>query len=226
MRRAKIFRVDYNIETEVCNEWSTKMKVILLEDVPRVGMAGEVKEVADGYGRNYLLPKGLAEFASPVGLKKAEERQRVEERRQVALNVEMQGLAETLSGLVITISAKAGEQDRLYGSVTSADIAAEAQNVAGHEIDKRKVELEEPIHHLGEYDVPVKLSRDLIPILKVVVVAEDSEPGAEEEVETKSTKKPKTKAEKKEVVPSEGPAEYKDEAEPEAVTEDKVEETG
>jgi len=202
------------------------MKVILLEDVPRVGKAGEVKDVANGYGRNYLLPKGLAEFASPAGMRRAEERRKVEEQRQIALNKEMQGLADTLEGMVVTVSAKAGEQDRLYGSVTSADIAAEAQKVSGHEIDKRKVELEEPIHQLGEYEVPVKLTRDLIPRLKVVVVAEEADAAVGDKAEAKSTKKPRAKVEQKEDVQSEDSAGSQDTAGQEIIAEDKIEETG
>jgi len=173
------------------------MRVILLEDVPRVGKAGEVKDVADGYGRNFLIPKGLAEFASPAGLKRAEAHRKADERHQVALNEQMSGLANTLEGLVVTIKAKAGEQERLYGSVTSTDIAAELQRLIGQEIDKRKVELEEPIHNLGEYNVPVKLSRDLSPQIKVVVVAEEAEAPVEKKAEAKVPRKARVKAEAK-----------------------------
>jgi large subunit ribosomal protein L9 len=173
------------------------MRVILLEDVPRVGKAGEVKDVADGYGRNLLIPRGLAEFASPAGLKRAEAHRKADERHQIALNEQMKGLANTLEGLVVTIKAKAGEQERLYGSVTSTDIAAELHRLIGEEIDKRKVELVEPIHRLGEYNVPVKLSRDLSPQLKVVIVAEEAEAPAEKKAEAKVTRKARVKAEDK-----------------------------
>ena len=151
------------------------MRVILIRDVDRLGTAGEVKDVADGYGRNYLLPKGLAELASADGLKRADEYRQAEERRHEALNAEMQGLAGILDGLEVSIKAKAGDKGRLYGSVTSADIAEETQRLIGHDIDKRKVELPEPIHQLGEYEVTVKLSRDLTPALKVIVIAEGME---------------------------------------------------
>jgi len=169
------------------------LRVILIRDVDRVGTAGEVKDVADGYGRNYLLPKGLAELVSPDGLKRADEYRKAEERRHQALNAEMEGLAGLLDGLEINIKAKAGENERLYGSVTSADIAEEAQRLTGHEIDKRKVDLHDPIHQLGEYEITVKLTRDLIPTLMVVVVAEGVEGKTEEKVE----EQPETKAEKK-----------------------------
>ena len=170
------------------------MRVILIRDVDRLGTAGEVKDVADGYGRNYLLPKGLAELASADGLKRADEYRQAEERRHEALNAEMQGLAGILDGLEVSIKAKAGDKGRLYGSVTSADIAEETQRLTGHDIDKRKVELPEPIHQLGEYEVTVKLSRDMTPALKVIVIAEgmegrvaeqDDEPVAKDQKKTK-----------------------------------------
>jgi large subunit ribosomal protein L9 len=185
------------------------MRVILIQDVDRLGSAGDVKEVADGYGRNYLLPKGLAEFASPAGLKRAEEYRNAEEGRQQALNTEMEGLARLLDGLEINIKAKAGDKDRLYGSVTSADIAEEAQRLTGHEIDKRKVLLDEPIHQLGEYDVAVKLSRDLAPGLKVTVTSDDVGDKVDEEAETKPDVTSGKKAKKKAEVESEEESEIK-----------------
>jgi ribosomal protein L9 len=126
-------------------------------------------------------------------LKRADEYRKAEERRQQALNTEMEGLAGILDGLEVNIKAKAGEKDRLYGSVTNADIAEEAQRLIGHEVDKRKIEMAEPIHQLGEYEIAVKLSRDLAPKLKVVVVAE----GVEGKAEEKAEEEPETKAEKK-----------------------------
>lgn len=148
------------------------MRVVLLQDVTGLGKAGEVKDVADGYGRNLLLPKGLAGFASPSSLKRADEQQRVEERRQLALAAEMEGLARTLEGLEVNIKAKVGDQGRLYGAVTSGDIAEEVHRLTGQDIDKRKVALDEPIHQLGEYEVAVKLAREFEPKLKVIVAEE------------------------------------------------------
>jgi large subunit ribosomal protein L9 len=173
------------------------MKIILIQDVDRIGRAGEVKDVANGYGRNYLLPKGLAELASADSLKRAGEYRKAEERRQQALNTEMEGLAGILDGLEVNIKAKAGDKGRLYGSVTSSDIAEEAQRLIGHEIDKRKIELHEPIHHLGEHEVTVKLSRDLAPTLKVMVTAEGMESGGEGEVEEAEVEAEKKKGRKK-----------------------------
>ncbi len=148
------------------------MRVILLQDVPRLGNAGEVKEVADGYGRNFLLPRGLAEFATPAGLKRAEEYQKAEERRQQLLNAEMVSLAQTLEGLTVTIKARIGAQDRLYGAITSGDVADEVYRLTGQDIDKRKIALDEPIHQLGEYEVSIRLSKELVPKIRVIVVEE------------------------------------------------------
>ncbi len=169
------------------------MKVVLLQNVARLGEAGEVKEVADGYGRNFLLPKGLAEFASPSLLKRAEEQRHAEERRQLTANAGMTDIAQTLEGLAVTIRAKIGAQDRLYGVITSGDIAEEVQRLTGQDIDKRKIELDEPIHQLGEYEVSVRLTRDLVPKLKVIVVEEPAKARA------KAKAKPKKEAKAEEV---------------------------
>jgi len=148
------------------------MKVVLLQDVARLGQAGEVKEVADGYARNFLLPKGLAEFASPSLLKRAEERRQAEARRQRLADAELAGLAQSLEGMVVSLKAKVGAQGRLYGAITAGDIADELHRVTGQDIDKKKIELEEPIHQLGEYEVVVRLSRELAPKIRVVVEEE------------------------------------------------------
>jgi len=165
------------------------MRIVLLKNVSGLGEVGDVKEVADGYGRNFLIPKGLAEFATPTLLKRAEEQRRSEEHRQFMAGAEMAGLEKTLEGLEVTIKAKVGATDRLYGAITSADIAEEVQRLTGQDIDKRKIELDEPIHHLGEYEVSVRLSTELVPRLKVVIT--------EEQVEVKAKKKVRKKTEKK-----------------------------
>ncbi|MEA1959200.1 MAG: 50S ribosomal protein L9 [Chloroflexota bacterium] len=151
------------------------MKVVLIQEVPGLGAVGDVKEVAIGYGRNYLIPQGLAEFATKESMKRIDALRADEEKRQQSLNDQMAGLSNTLEGLDVTIKVKVGGQDRLYGSVTGADIAAEIGRITGQEIDKRKIVLSEAIHQLGEYDVTVKLSRDLAPNIKVIVIDEKAE---------------------------------------------------
>ena len=174
------------------------MKVVLLQNVAGLGEAGEVKEVADGYGRNFLLPKGLAEFASPSLLKRAEEQRHAEERRQLTANAGMTDIAQTLEGLAVTIRAKIGAQDRLYGAITSGDIAEEVQRLTGQDIDKRKIELDEPIHQLGEYEVTVRLTKELVPKLKVIVAEEPAKSRAKAKAKPKA--KPKEEAKAEEVV--------------------------
>ena len=148
------------------------MRVVLLQDVPRLGSVGEVRDVASGYARNFLLPKGLAEVATPAVMKRVEEIRKAEEKRQALLEADMMNLAQTLDGVEITLKAKVGSQERLYGAVTSGDIAEELGRVTGQDIDKRKIELEEPIRQLGEYEVLVRLSKEVAPTIKVVVAEE------------------------------------------------------
>lgn len=149
------------------------MKVLLTETVDNLGSAGEIKKVADGYARNFLIPKGLAMPATAAALKKAKLRRQAEARRQKRAEVEAQSLARTLSQVTLTFQVKAGEKDRLYGSITNADIAEAFERETGQAIDKRKVELEEPIRELGSYHVPIKLLPDLIPRVTVIVERED-----------------------------------------------------
>jgi large subunit ribosomal protein L9 len=141
--------------------------------VDEVGSAGEVTEVADGYARNFLIPKGLAMKATAGALKQAKLRRQAEARRQERAKMEAESLAETLSQVTLTFQVKAGEKDKLYGSVTNADIAEAFERETGQVIDKRKVELEEPIRELGSYYVPIKLLPDLVPRITVIVERED-----------------------------------------------------
>jgi len=154
------------------SDWCEAVRVVLLQDVPGLGRAGEVKEVADGYGRNFLHPKRLAEFASPSLLKRVEDQRQAEARRQLLADAELKSLAQSLEGVEVIVKARVGGQGRLYGAITSSDIADGIRRVTGQDIDKRKIELEEPIHQLGEYEVLVRLSRELLTKIKVVVEEE------------------------------------------------------
>jgi len=149
------------------------MEVLLTETVDNLGSAGEIKKVADGYARNFLIPKGLAVPATAGALKQAELRRQAEARRQEQAKVEAESLAGALSQVTLTFQVKAGEKDKLYGSITNADIAEAFERETGQAIDKRKVELEEPIRELGSYDVPIKLLPDLAPRVTVIVERED-----------------------------------------------------
>ena len=148
------------------------MRVIFLKDVPDVANAGEVKEVADGYGRNFLLPRKLAVLASSLELKKLEAQRQAEAQQRIRSEAQVETIAERLQGLSLTLKARAGAQGRLYGSVTAADIAQEIQKLTGGEVDRRKIELEEPIRQLGSYEVSIRLSGGVIPKIRVVVEEE------------------------------------------------------
>jgi len=147
------------------------MEVILREHVDNLGKRGEVVKVADGYARNYLLPRKLALVATDGNKKQIErEREKFEakesEERKVA-----EGMAGRMGNLEIEIARKVGENDVLFGSVTTSDIAA-ALGAKGFEVDRRKLQLHEPIKKLGDFDVPLKLHRDVTATVKVKVVAE------------------------------------------------------
>lgn len=149
------------------------MKVVFLEDVTNVGKMGEVKEIADGYGRNFLLPKKLALLATPSALKKAEIQVKKEQERRRLLAVEMEKVAQQIDGFSLTFKEKVASEDNLYGSVRDGDIASQLSELTALDIEKSKIELEEPLRKLGEYEVTVRLSRDLTPKIKVIIVAEE-----------------------------------------------------
>lgn len=149
------------------------MKVIFIENVPNVARVGEVKDVSDGYGRNYLIPRKLAVPATPSELQRLDAQIKAAKQRQVRGEAEAKALAQNLEELSITFKARAGEDDRLYGSITNAHIAEEIERLSGHEIPKRQVVLEEPIRKLGVYEVTIKLAPGLSPKLKVTVEKEE-----------------------------------------------------
>jgi large subunit ribosomal protein L9 len=147
------------------------MKVVFLKDVPRVAKAGETKEVANGYGRNFLIPQELAMLASTQAIRLTETQRRVKVRQQAESEAELLELARELDGKEITLEARVGAQEHLYGSITNADIAAELESSAGLVVDKRKIELAEPIRELGSYEVAVRLAKEIVPKIKVNVMA-------------------------------------------------------
>ena len=148
------------------------MKVVLRRDVPSLGKAGEVKEVADGYGRNYLIPRGLAAPASRTAVENVEAHQASEARQRSRLQSESQALAERLKDAPVTVHAKVGEGGRLYGSVTGADIADALTRQFGHALDKRDVEIPEPIRHIGNHTARVHVAPRLAVNITVVVEPE------------------------------------------------------
>jgi large subunit ribosomal protein L9 len=144
------------------------MKVILKEDVKDLGEMGSIVEVKIGYGRNYLLPRNLAVEANPKNLRQFEHEKKNILMKAKKVKQSMQDVADQISKMTITLEAQAGEEDKLFGSVTAKDIA-EAIAQQGVEIDKRKVILEEPIKRLGSYEVTVKVHKDVTASVKVEV---------------------------------------------------------
>jgi len=144
------------------------MRVLLLKDVYKLGRAGDVKRVADGYGRNYLLPQGLAVLATAGALKQVEHIRSTAAAQRSALNKEMSGVAENLAQLVLTFPARAGETGKLYGSITTQMIADAIQQKSGVAVDRRQVDVQ-PIRTLGEHKVHIRLTLDLIPEINVIV---------------------------------------------------------
>jgi large subunit ribosomal protein L9 len=144
------------------------MKVLLIKDVYKLGRAGDVKKVADGYGRNFLLPQGLAVLATPSALAQAERIRSQADAKRAVLNNELGGVAEILSKLTLAFPMKAGETGKLYGSITPAMIAEAVKKQTGIEIQRRQMDFE-PIRALGTYKVHVRLTVDLIPEITVIV---------------------------------------------------------
>lgn len=173
------------------------MKVVFIEDVPDVAEVGEIKEVADGYGRNYLIPKKLAILANARATQIVEAQKKRKARIEAETEAEMRELAKQLEGLDMVIKAKAGAKDRLYGSITNADIAEELSTSAGLVIDKRKIELETPIHEIGSYEIPIRLTKDIIPKVKLTVAEEEEKVEGKDKKEGKAKKATKPKAKKK-----------------------------
>ena len=153
------------------------MKVLLMKDVYKLGHAGDVKKVADGYGRNYLLPRGLAVLATPGALKQAETLRTAAAKRREELNTELGGLAEKIDGLTLRFSAKAGETGKLYGSITTQMVAEAIEKEIGQKIDRRHIG-HQPLRELGTFKVQVRLTADLTPNVTVAIHREGQAPEA------------------------------------------------
>lgn len=147
------------------------MKIILREDMDALGLEGDIVDVANGYGRNYLIPKGIALEASTQNIKLLETQRKKIEIKRLKAKEEAEKVKERLADVMITISQKAGEEDKLYGSVTSMDIAAHLEK-QGILIDRKKISMDKPIKALGEYEVPIRLYPEVTGSIKVTVVPE------------------------------------------------------
>jgi large subunit ribosomal protein L9 len=148
------------------------MKVVLRQDVPKLGEAGTIQEVKPGFARNYLIPQGMAVVATPGEVKTAEHNAAVKARKIAKQEAQLQSLADRIAGKRLEFTVRAGETGRLYGSITAGDIAEDLAKVVGEEIDRRKIVLEEPIRELGEWQVVVHLVGRLRPAITVVTVGD------------------------------------------------------
>ena len=145
------------------------MKVILFQDVPSIGRAGEIKEVANGYGRNYLIPHKLAALAKSDAINAVAVKLAAQARKQAQTQAELEEMAKQLEGKEVFLTAKTGGKNRLYGSITTADIATELEKETSFAVDKRKISIPDSIRTTGTYEVSIKLSKDLTPKVKVTV---------------------------------------------------------
>jgi len=144
------------------------MKVMLIKDVYKLGRAGDVKKVADGYGRNFLIPQGLAVLATPGALRQVERIRSQAEIRRTEQNEELKGLADEIEGVVLTFAAKAGETGKLYGSITTQNVADALQEKIRYEVKRHQIDTQ-PIRDLGEFTAHVRLTVDLVPEIKIIV---------------------------------------------------------
>ena len=148
------------------------MRIILREDVENLGKAGEIVKVADGYGRNYLIPRKLALLANVRNMKALEHDRLVIETRAKKARKAAEDVAASISGISLSVSAKAGEEGKLFGAVTSRDIV-EALEAKGIKVDRKAVQLEEPIKQVGDYKVKIRIAAEVVPEISVSVIAEE-----------------------------------------------------
>ena len=147
------------------------MKVLLIKDVYKVGHAGDVKRVADGYGRNYLLPQGLAVLATPGALNQSERIREEANKQREIINKEMDLIAGRIKDVTLAFAAKAGETGKMYGSITTQDIAAALLQKTGVEVKRHQIDMQ-PLRVLGEHKAHIRLTMDLVPDIKVIVYRE------------------------------------------------------
>ena len=166
------------------------MNVLLIKDVYKLGRAGDVKKVADGFGRNFLLMHGMAVLATPGALKQAEKIKAQGEIVRAKQNSELKDLADHINGITLTFTAKAGETGKLYGSITTQDVAKANQDQTRYEVKRQQIDMQ-PIREAGEFKAHVRLTIDLIPEIKIIVHREGEEEGAEASAAPKSAEKPK-----------------------------------
>ncbi len=169
------------------------MKVLLTKDVYKLGRAGDIKKVADGYGRNFLLPQGLAVLATVGALRQVDKIKSQAEIRRTEQNSELKDLAAQINGVTLIFSAKAGETGKLYGSITTQDVATAIQEKVRFEVKKQQVDMQ-PIRTLGEFTAHVRLTMDLVPAVRIIVHRDGEAIEEEAAPETPTTETPEPAA--------------------------------
>ena len=180
------------------------MKVLLVKDVYKLGRAGDIKKVADGFGRNFLIPQGFAVLATEGALKQIQKIKAQAEIRRASQNNELSGLADQIKAVTLSFPAKAGDTGKLYGSITTQDIATALSEQVRFEVKRQQVDIQ-PIRNLGEFTAHIRLTMDLVPEIKIIVYREgETAEGSAEPAEAEKLKKNSRKA--KEEVAVEEPA--------------------
>ena len=183
------------------------MKVMLIKDVYKLGRAGDIKKVADGYGRNFLIPQGLGVLATAGALKQIERIKGQAEVRRSSQNEELKGLAEQINGVALDFTVKAGETGKLYGSITTQDVATALTEKIRYEIKRQLVDMQ-PIREIGEYTAHIRLTMDLVPVIKITVHREGELAEEKEKPKVKAKKvKPEVEAPASDALAEETPAE-------------------
>ena len=183
------------------------MKVMLIKDVYKLGRAGDVKRVADGFGRNFLIPQGLAVLATAGALKQIERIKGQAEVRRNTQNDELKGVAELIQGVALDFAVKAGETGKLYGSITTQDVATALTEKVRYEVKRQLVDMM-PIREIGEFTAHIRLTMDLVPEIKILVhrEGESAEEMKAKEAKESKEEKARSKARKKAEAESEAPA--------------------
>jgi large subunit ribosomal protein L9 len=165
------------------------MKVVLLEDLPGKGRAGQIREVNKGYAKNFLFPRGLALVATPAVIKQVESRLEKEKLEESLDREKLLELAERIEGTEIHLKARMGAEERLFGSVTAADVAEALSQSISSVVDKKKIDMEKPLRRAGSYEVAVKLASDIKPQITVVIEEEKEQEGTEKNTKRRAEKK-------------------------------------
>ena len=202
---AKAERSTLRSDKLIARKGLKNMKILLMKDVYKLGRAGDIKKVADGYGRNFLIPQGFAVLATEGAMKQVQRIKAQAEIRRNTQNNELKGVADLIKGVTLTFAAKAGDTGKLYGSITTQDIATALTEQIRHEVKRQLVDIQ-PIRNLGEFTAHIRLTMDLVPEVKIIVHSEGESAEAPAEAEPEKAKKSKKAEAPTEEAAAEAPA--------------------